>query len=208
MVVAKRTAAEIKSRCGFTCSAFISCSPNLWLLRSICNLIPATVGMCLLQQLSLVQLLPCKRCTSSGSNARPRSLPIRQDSGWRTLFSDLKVGTGAEAVEPSKCSMNWVLRRSVGYFVDASNTDGFSTKKDNFDESNSFVFTVGDGKALKGVDAGVRGMKQGGVRRLVLPVSVAYTLPIDKSAGPPSPAIMGRDGRSRGAPAPGSVQLF
>lgn len=99
-------------------------------------------------------------------------------------FADLKVGTGAEVVEGSKVSMNWVLRRSNGYFVDASNTDGFSTKKDNFDESNSFVFTVGDGKALKGVDAGVRGMKQGGVRRLVLPVSVAYTLPIDKSAGP------------------------
>ena len=43
---------------------------------------------------------------------------------------------------------------------------------------------MGDGQAMPGVDAGVRGMRQGGRRRLVLPVKRAYTLPIDKSPGP------------------------
>ena len=36
------------------------------------------------------------------------------------------------------------------------------------------MFTVGDGLALPGVDAGVRGMRRGGVRRLVLPIKQAY----------------------------------
>ena len=46
------------------------------------------------------------------------------------------------------------------------------------------MFTVGDGQAMSGVDQGVRGMRQGGVRRLVLPTKAAYTLPIEKSPGP------------------------
>ena len=87
--------------------------------------------------------------------------------------ADLKIGTGAEIVEGSKVSIQWVLRRSNGYFVDASNTDGFSQNKNNFDESSNFVFTVGSGQALPGIDAGVRGMKQGGTRRLVLPIKAA-----------------------------------
>lgn len=99
-------------------------------------------------------------------------------------YADLRVGTGSEVVAGSTLSINWVLRRSNGYFVDASSTDGFSTKRDNFDESKNFVFTVGDGTALSGVDAGVRGMRQGGTRRLVLPIKAAYSLPVDKSGGP------------------------
>ena len=98
--------------------------------------------------------------------------------------ADLRIGTGSEIVEGSKVSLQWVLRRSNGYFVDASNTDGFSQNKNNFDESSNFVFTVGSGEALPGIDAGVRGMKQGGTRRLVLPIKAAYSLPIEKSGGP------------------------
>merc|ERR1712232_386241 len=55
---------------------------------------------------------------------------------------------------------------------------------DNFDETNNFVFTVGDGQAMSGIDQGVRGMKQGGVRRLVLPIKAAYSMPLEKSGGP------------------------
>ena len=98
--------------------------------------------------------------------------------------ADLKIGTGSEVIEGSRLSLQWVLRRSNGYFVDASSTDGFSSNRQNFDESRNFVFTVGDGTALSGIDAGVRGMKQGGVRRLVLPIKAAYSLPLESSGGP------------------------
>ncbi len=43
---------------------------------------------------------------------------------------------------------------------------------------------MGDGGAVAGLDEGVIGMAQGGVRRLIIPVSLGYTLPLDKSGGP------------------------
>jgi FKBP-type peptidyl-prolyl cis-trans isomerase 2 len=91
--------------------------------------------------------------------------------------------------EGSKVYLQWILRRSNGYYVDGSikllsTKSGAVAVGDNFDERDIFVFTVGDGTAMPGIDAGVRGMKQGGSRRLVLPIKQAFTLPIDKSAGP------------------------
>ena len=41
---------------------------------------------------------------------------------------------------------------------------------DASEDFTPFLFTVGDGKALRGIEDGVRGMRQGGVRRLVLPL--------------------------------------
>jgi hypothetical protein len=103
--------------------------------------------------------------------------------------ADIKVGTGAEVVEGSKVSLQWVLRRSNGYYVDGSvkmlsAQSGAKVVNSNFDETDNFVFTVGDGAAMSGIDQGVRGMRQGGVRRLVLPVKAAYSLPLEKSGGP------------------------
>uniref|UniRef100_A0A7S0JGI1 peptidylprolyl isomerase n=1 Tax=Calcidiscus leptoporus TaxID=127549 RepID=A0A7S0JGI1_9EUKA len=104
-------------------------------------------------------------------------------------YADLAIGKGAEIAEGSKVSLQWVLRRSNGYYVDGSvkmlsSKSGAVVTNPNFDETSNFLFTVGDGTAMPGVDAGVRGMRQGGKRRLVLPTKAAYTLPIDKSPGP------------------------
>lgn len=104
-------------------------------------------------------------------------------------YADLAEGKGTEIGEGSKVSLQWVLRRSNGYYVDGSvkmlsARSGAVAVDSNFDEERNFIFTVGDGQAMPGVDAGVRGMRQGGRRRLVLPVKQAYTLPIDKSPGP------------------------
>jgi len=104
-------------------------------------------------------------------------------------YADLFEGKGPEIGDGSKVSLQWVLRRSNGYYVDGSvkmlsAKSGAVVVDSNFDEANSFLFTTGDGTAMTGVDAGVRGMKQGGKRRLVLPMKAAYTLPIDKSGGP------------------------
>ena len=112
----------------------------------------------------------------------------RIDGGGR--YADLAEGKGPEIAEGSKVSLQWVLRRSNGYYVDGSvkmlsaKGGGAVAVDSNFDERNNFVFTVGDGQAMPGIDAGVRGMCQGGKRRLVLPVKQAYTLPIERSPGP------------------------
>ena len=139
---------------------------------------------------AVVALAPSTRALAAelGSNEEiDRSRFSRIEGGGQK--ADLKTGTGSEIVEGSKVSLQWVLRRSNGYYVDGSvkmlsAQSGAVKVGDNFDERDNFIFTVGDGTAMPGIDQGVRGMRQGGTRRLVLPMKAAYTLPLDKSAGP------------------------
>jgi FKBP-type peptidyl-prolyl cis-trans isomerase len=59
----------------------------------------------------------------------------------------------------------WVLRRKNGYFVD-------STEKH---QGDPFIYRVGDTrKVIKGFDEAVIGMKQGGVRRMLIPPEVEH----------------------------------
>ena len=67
--------------------------------------------------------------------------------------ADVKVGAGGEVGEGSKVSLQWVLRRSNGYYVDGSvkmlsTQSGAKLVNENFDETDNFVFTVGDGAAM------------------------------------------------------------
>jgi peptidylprolyl isomerase len=83
----------------------------------------------------------------------------------KTLQSkDIVVGTGAEAVNGQKVSVQY-----VGV--------SFSTKK-QFDTSwgkgSPFTFTLGAGGVIQGWDQGVAGMKVGGRRQLVIPPDLAY----------------------------------
>ena len=92
----------------------------------------------------------------------PREAYQKLPSG--VIYADLRPGSGETATEGSRINLQWVLRRSNGYFVDSS------AKNDGV----PFIFTVGDGKAIQGVDEAVRGMKVGGVRRILIPPSLAY----------------------------------
>lgn len=79
----------------------------------------------------------------------PREAYKKLDSG--VIIADIFKGNaaGATVTKGSKVTLEWVLRKSNGYFVDSSNVVGYP-----------FIFTVGDGKsAIKGVDEGVQGMK-------------------------------------------------
>lgn len=83
----------------------------------------------------------------------------------KTLQSkDIVVGTGAEAANGQKVSVQY-----VGV--------SFSTKK-QFDTSwgkgSPFSFILGAGKVIEGWDQGVVGMKVGGRRQLVIPPDLAY----------------------------------
>lgn len=108
----------------------------------------------------------------------PRENYKKLESG--VVIADLFQGdANAATVEVgSKVNMEWVLRKSNGYFVDSSKVVGIP-----------FIFTVGDGSAIAGVDEGVRGMKVGGVRRLLIPPSLAYVAGLED--GKPGPLPMG-----------------
>lgn len=86
-------------------------------------------------------------------------------------FSDLSVGTGAEAGVGSRVVMNYELwlyneagQASKGTRIGGSSDAGVG----------SYSFTVGTGGTIPGIDQGVRGMRSGGRRRVYIPASMAY----------------------------------
>ncbi|KAL3943631.1 MAG: hypothetical protein SGBAC_002299 [Bacillariaceae sp.] len=107
----------------------------------------------------------------------PREAYKKLPSG--VIYADLRPGNGELIKEGSRVNLQWVLRKSNGYFVDSSEVNG----------SVPFIFTVGGGDAIKGVDEGMRGMKAGGVRRLLIPPSLAYADGLED--GKPGPLPVG-----------------
>jgi peptidylprolyl isomerase len=83
----------------------------------------------------------------------------------KTLQSkDIVVGTGAEAANGQKVSVQY-----VGV--------SFSTQKQfdaSWDRGSPFNFVLGAGNVIQGWDLGVVGMKIGGRRQLVIPPDLAY----------------------------------
>lgn len=105
----------------------------------------------------------------------PREAYKKLESG--VIYADLRPGAGDTVKQGSKVNLQWVLRKSNGYFVDSSATH----------DSVPFIFTVGDGTAIRGLDEAVRGMKEGGVRRVLIPPSLAYVDGLDDGKPGPLP---------------------
>ena len=79
-------------------------------------------------------------------------------------------------------NIQWVLRRSNGYFVDSSAVS----------DSVPFIFTVGDPiGAIRGLDERIRGMKVGGSRRILIPPALAYVDGVVDGKPGPIPAGFG-----------------
>lgn len=77
---------------------------------------------------------------------------------------DLVPGTG-QAGKSGDCLI-------VKYYGTlASNGDKFD---ENFTQPTAFAFLLGKGRVIQGWDQGLVGMKVGGMRRLVIPASLAY----------------------------------
>jgi peptidylprolyl isomerase len=77
---------------------------------------------------------------------------------------DLSPGDGTEAKDGDTVHVHYVgVSFSTGEQFDAS-----------WDRGNTFSFTLGEGRVIKGWDQGVAGMKVGGRRELVIPPALAY----------------------------------
>jgi len=83
-------------------------------------------------------------------------------------YEDLTIGSGAEAVSGSNATVHYTgwLRND-----DGSAGSKFDSSKDRNDP---FSFPIDGGYVIKGWDEGVKGMKIGGVRRLVIPPALGY----------------------------------
>ncbi|GMR24475.1 MAG: FKBP-type peptidyl-prolyl cis-trans isomerase [Acidobacteriota bacterium] len=80
--------------------------------------------------------------------------------------TDLRVGTGAEAVAGQPLTVNY-----TGWLYDANAPEN---KGQQFDSAQDFKFTLGVGQVIQGWDQGISGMRAGGLRRLVIPPEQAY----------------------------------
>ena len=82
---------------------------------------------------------------------------------------DLRLGTGTEAASGNTLSVNY-----TGWLYDATKTDQKGIQFDTSVGRDVFNFQLGVGQVIKGWDQGLVGMKIGGIRRLVVPPSLAY----------------------------------
>jgi FKBP-type peptidyl-prolyl cis-trans isomerase FkpA len=83
--------------------------------------------------------------------------------------TDTVAGTGAEAVSGAAITVDY-----TGWLYDDAVPDHRGVQFDSSIGRTPFTFTLGTGQVIRGWDQGVVGMKEGGVRRLVIPPSLAY----------------------------------
>lgn len=79
-------------------------------------------------------------------------------------YKDKKVGSGSEAKNGQTATVHYKGWLDDGTVFDTSKKPG----------AGPFSFTIGGGNVIKGWDEGVRGMKVGGVRNLVIPPALGY----------------------------------
>lgn len=95
--------------------------------------------------------------------------PAQGDDAPKTIttksglqITDIKVGSGAEAVKGKSVSVNYKGTLQNGQVFDQSYSRA------------PFSFRLGAGEVIPGWDEGVAGMKVGGKRKLVIPPDLAY----------------------------------
>jgi len=96
-------------------------------------------------------------------------------SGTGLQFKDYKLGTGVTPGASDRVLVDWT-GVTVGYqgrYFEARNKPkGGAFEGDGF--LSYLSFAVGDGSVIPGVDEAVRGMKAGGIRRIVVPAELGY----------------------------------
>lgn len=87
--------------------------------------------------------------------------PQYESTAEKVEIQEISLGSGDQTV-------------AKGHTVDISYKGTLLDGGHQFDASKSFTFEVGGGDVIKGMDAGVLGMKIGGKRRVVIPPSLGY----------------------------------
>lgn len=78
-------------------------------------------------------------------------------------YQDIVVGSGAEAQDGNTVVVDYSGWLTDGKLFDSSHNRG-----------EPFSFTLGTGNVIKGWDEGVKGMKIGGTRKLIIPPDLGY----------------------------------
>lgn len=96
--------------------------------------------------------------------------PARADDVPSLVVKDQVPGTGAKASDDSEVSINY-----TGWLYDAKAPDHHGAKFDSsYDNGHPLSFTVGADEVVPGLDSGVKGMREGGKRTIIIPSRLGY----------------------------------
>lgn len=98
-------------------------------------------------------------------------LPAAKPSNVTELMQiEVKAGTGAEAKAGQTVSVHY-----TGWLYDEPAPEHKGAKFDSSrDRNRPFEFPLGGGRVIQGWDVGVKGMKVGGQRTLIIPAQMGY----------------------------------
>ena len=120
-------------------------------------------------------------CSGHSTASAPGS-----DKVTKLEITDVKVGTGAEAVAGKTVTVHY-----TGWLYDDTKADHRGVKFDSSrDRGAPFEFPLGAGQVIQGWEQGVAGMKVGGKRTLVIPASLGYGSHGAGGAIPPNAALI------------------
>lgn len=80
------------------------------------------------------------------------------------IIKDIKIGTGPVAKDGETAIVHYTGMLMNGKVFDASKLHG----------NQPFPFVLGAGQVISGWDIGVKGMRVGGIRELIIPPALAY----------------------------------
>src|SRR5262245_55756167 len=114
----------------------------------------------------ILAALAASACGGGSSSSTPTS-PSQPSAPYSQ--TDLRVGTGTEATNGRTLTVNYTL-----WLFSPSGTDGKGQQIQTTVGGSPFNFVLGTNQVISGWNQGVPGMRVGGLRRLVLPPSLAY----------------------------------
>jgi len=85
------------------------------------------------------------------------------DTSGVLKIEDVKAGVGRAAENGEIAIVHYTGTLESGEKFDSS-----------FDRNQPFQFTIGAGQVIKGWDQGILGMKEGGIRKLIIPSHLGY----------------------------------
>lgn len=111
--------------------------------------------------------------------AQAENPPAKAAQAEKLVIKDIKLGMGHSPKKGDKVVVHYTGWLTTGQKFDSSK-----------DRKIPFVFTLGEGQVIKGWDDGLKGMKEGGIRKLTIPPSMGYG---EKGAGgviPPNATLV------------------
>ncbi|MDR2195304.1 MAG: FKBP-type peptidyl-prolyl cis-trans isomerase [Gallionellaceae bacterium] len=128
-------------------------------------------------------LLALLGAVSTGALAAEKA---KADDVPKLIITDIKVGTGAEAIAEKKLTVHY-----TGWVYDAKAKDHKGVKvQSSHDAQKPYKFDLARRQAIDGWDEGLVGMKVGGVRNLIIPSKMGYGASGAGGIVPPNAALV------------------